>query len=153
MERGLGKVQPFQQLRLTDGAARDSPEPRHVIEKCLAGEAAAERYRVREKADVGLDRHGVAPRIEAEHARRALVGPHESREDADGRRLARAVGAQEAEHLAALHGEVHPIERADVAEPLANALYLQRFTRRFCHGVASSSTWPASTRKQRAPVR
>ena len=61
---------------------------------------------------------GVRPRIAAQQADLAGVGAQEAEQDADGGRLARAVGTEEAVHLARLHGEVESVERADVAEGL-----------------------------------
>jgi hypothetical protein len=60
--------------------------------------------------------------VEPGHADRAGVGPQERREDADAGRLARAVGAEEAEHRAGARAEVDAVERPDVAERLDQAL-------------------------------
>ena len=51
-------------------------------------------------ADLRAELPAVAHRVEAEHAHRAGVGPAVALEDLDRRRLARAVGAEQAEHLA-----------------------------------------------------
>ena len=61
---------------------------------------------------------GVAPRVAAEQADLAGVGAQEAEQDADGGRLAGAVGTEEAVHLAGRDGQVEPVERADVAEGL-----------------------------------
>ena len=64
---------------------------------------------------------GVAPRVAAEHGRGAAVGAQQAEQDADGRRLPRAVRAEEAVHLALADGEVEAVEGDGVAERLVQA--------------------------------
>ena len=59
--------------------------------------------------------------IVAEHGDRAGVGAAVAFEDLDQGRLAGAVGAEQREHLAARHGQVHAVERAWLAVGLAQA--------------------------------
>ena len=54
----------------------------------------------------------------AEHLRRALLNRQQRVENPQRRRLAGAVGAQQAEHLARLDGQVDPADRGEVAEPV-----------------------------------
>ena len=51
----------------------------------------------------------------------AGVGPQQAEQDADGGRLARAVRAEEAVHLARTDGQVEPVERLGVPVPLGQA--------------------------------
>ena len=60
-------------------------------------------------------------RIDAEHLDGAAVARAVALEDLDGRRLAGAVRAEQAEHLARLDREVDPAERFVVAVALAEA--------------------------------
>jgi hypothetical protein len=61
-----------------------------------------------------------------EHAQRALVGDRLAGEQPHGRRLARAVGAEQAEADAARDVEVEPVHGRDRAEPLDHALEFDR---------------------------
>ena len=63
-------------------------------------------------------------RVEAEHAHRARVGAAQTLEDLDGRRLAGAVRAEQAEQLAALDGEVDAADDLGVAVALDEAVDL-----------------------------
>ena len=71
----------------------------------------------------------LAPRVAVEHRGRARVGAEQAEQHPDGRRLAGAVGPEEAVHLARLDLEVEAVERTDVAERL-----LQRRDLDDCHG-------------------
>ena len=62
----------------------------------------------------------------AENPHAAAIGARESGEDRDQRRLAGAVGAEQAEELARLHGEVDAGERIDVAEATCEPVDLDR---------------------------
>ena len=68
------------------------------------------------------------------------VGADEAEEQAEGRRLAGAVGAEESEHLAVGHVEGEVVECDERAEPLRQ---VQRADRRFWHAPeARSLRWP-----------
>jgi hypothetical protein len=60
-------------------------------------------------------------RIHAEHLDRAVVAVPVALEDLDGRRLARAVRAEQPEDLAVLDREVDPAERLVIAVGLREA--------------------------------
>jgi len=60
-------------------------------------------------------------RIGAEHLDPALGRPGQVHEDADGRRLARAVRAEVAEDAALRHGQVESVEGDDRAEALGQS--------------------------------
>ena len=75
------------------------------------------------------------PQVDAGHAQRAAGGRQQAAEHAKGRRLAGAVGAEQAEDLAALHLEADVIDRGEVAE-LAHQVAAPRPTDR-------PRPWPA----------
>src|SRR5690606_20963770 len=82
-------------------------------------------------AHTPLDAQGFAGWVEPEHAHlpRAWLGEPQQHED--GRRLARAVRAEQAEHLAPLHREVDAVNCRDISVPLGQAV---RFNHRVRHG-------------------
>ena len=119
--RVLGDVEPLQPLvDLTAGGP--------VVDAVQAGEEdelVEDRHPCVEAALLGQ----VAPRppwqIGVRHAApgdRPGVRLEDAEDDAHGRRLARPVRAEEAEHLAGLHAEADAIERDDATEPLAEAV-------------------------------
>ena len=57
--------------------------------------------------------HRVGGHVDAADRRAPLVGPDARREHADGRRLARAVGPEQAEHLTGPDAERDPVDRVD----------------------------------------
>ena len=65
---------------------------------------------------------GVAHHVEALDDRAAAVRAQQGGQDADGGRLAGAVGSEDAEHRAARNRQVDPAQRAHVAERLGQAL-------------------------------
>jgi hypothetical protein len=65
-----------------------------------------------------------ARHVEPGHRRAPAVGPHERGQDADHRRLAGPVGAQQPEHPPAGRGQRDAVERGRAAEPLAQVLGL-----------------------------
>ena len=73
---------------------------REVLEDLAAGQVGVERRLARHVADEPFDVDRSLPAVEACDARAARVRAQQRHEDADGRRLAGAVGPQEAEHLA-----------------------------------------------------
>ena len=64
--------------------------------------------------------------IEAEHGDLAGAAVAVALEDLDGRRLAGAVGTEQPEDLAALHGEVDPADGLEVAVGLSQTVDLDR---------------------------
>ena len=83
---------------------------------------------------MGAQLRGLADDVEAGNAGRAGVGPEQRGEDADRRRLARAVGPEHAEHGAGGGLEVDAVERADVAEGLDEAADDDRWGERVASG-------------------
>jgi hypothetical protein len=64
---------------------------------------------------------GVPPGVAAEQAGLPGVGAQQAEQDADGRGLPGAVGAEEAVDLAGVDGQVETVERSCLAEGLHQA--------------------------------
>ena len=75
-------------------------EPRHEFQVLGDRQILVERELLRHVADFALDLQALGPDIVAEHRALALVGRQQAAQHADGRRLARAVRAEEADDLA-----------------------------------------------------
>ena len=73
-------------------------------------------------------------RVHAEHARLAAAARAVALEDLDDRRLARAVGPQQTEHLAASHLEADPTHSLHLAVGLAQVAHLDGQSVRLCIG-------------------
>jgi hypothetical protein len=84
-------------------------------EVLLGGQVAVERRVLEHEADVPADGVALAGDVEAVHAGGAGGGPGERAEHVDRRALAGAVGAEEAEDLAAGDGERHTADGLDLA--------------------------------------
>src|SRR5207245_9154441 len=123
--------------------AREDGE-RHVVERAELIEEAAELERSRDpRADPLLDR--LLRDVVAAEEDVALVGRQQPADQVDERRLARAVGADEGEHLALLHAEVDAVHRAKLAELLHHGLRLEQHAHRSSWGAA---IWPPSLFKR-----
>ena len=150
-EGGVRQLEPIEQLFLARERPADAAQARRVVEERLAGEAGGERDDVGEEAEPGLHGDRVAPSVHAERQRLAVVGADEARENADRRRFARAVGAEEAEHLAALDREVNAFERVHAAEALLQPRRPQRIAAaRRAHAAASGGMRAPPARKARS---
>src|SRR6516165_4928111 len=79
----------------------EADQARGVAEIVGGAEPVVEADHVRQVADAALDRERLARRIEAEHAHLAAGDFRQPQQHQDGRRLAGAVGAEQAENLAA----------------------------------------------------
>ena len=114
--RAIGQAKVFERLiRGLLGFAPAHPEVQAVEEEVLAhGEAAVERVGLGHHADDLLGQAGVGPHVDAADDRFAARRNDAGREHADRRRLARAVGPQQAEDLALVHLEVERVDREDV---------------------------------------
>ena len=106
----LGRTEPASRAWNSSSAAPGQP----IVEAKVLGQVAD-----------APARFGVARRL-AEQARLAAGRPHQAEQDLDRRRLARAVRAQEAEHLTRLDREVQPVKRDFAAVLLAEGDRLDR---------------------------
>src|SRR6185437_13357023 len=106
------------QGRIDALARRVAIEPRQLggIGQVLPrSEIVIKADRVRQIADAALHLQGLAHRVEAADIDGALIRLGEAQQHEDGGRLAGAVGAQQAENLAALDREIDAVDRGDAA--------------------------------------
>src|SRR5207302_8332608 len=127
----LRRLRPHRPIRVGQGQqtpglalAREDGE-RHVVERAELVEEVHELERARDtRADPLL--HRLLRDVLTAEEDLALVGRQQPADQVDERRLAGAVGADEGEHLALLHAEVHAIPRAELAELLHHGLRLEQ---------------------------
>src|SRR5690606_21840450 len=103
----LGEVEQVEQLL---DVPRRRVERREEAHRLLDGDPLVERDLLELDPDGVAHRGGVGLRVDAEHADRAAVGLAQPREALDGRGLARAVGAEDAEDLPGGDGEGHVLD-------------------------------------------
>jgi hypothetical protein len=85
-------------------------------------EIAIERELLRHVADMLAHTLGKSRDVVACDGRLAVARPQKAAQDSDGRRLARAVGAEEADDLSRLRFEADRVHRNEIAEPLGQAI-------------------------------
>ena len=114
----LGQPEAVEQLvgPGADGRPGQVGEPADEAEVLAAGEVLVHGGVLAGEADALAHRLRVGGDVEAQHLGPAGVRPEDGGEDADGRGLAGAVGAEQAEHGAGGDGEIDAGEGADVAE-------------------------------------
>ena len=115
----LGRVEleALDQL-LAAGRVEAAAQAAEQVDRLAAGEVGPQVDVAGHVGEPAVELDGVGPRVAAQQADLAGVGAQEAEQDADGGRLAGAVGTEEAVHLARLDGQVEPVERAHVAEGL-----------------------------------
>ena len=96
-------------------------EAAEQVDQLDDGQVGIQRGGLELDADALLELDRVAPRVDAEHGDLAAVGLVEALEDLDRRRLAGAVGPEQAEDLAAADLEVDAVDGLDLAVALAQA--------------------------------
>ena len=94
------------------------------LQVLLGGQVAVERLVLEHEPDVAAHVVALGDDVEAAHAGGAGRGPRERAEHVDRRALARAVGAEESEHLAAIHGERDAADGLDLPVGLDEVLDL-----------------------------
>ncbi len=115
-----GHVVQADQLEELVGASTELI-PRHAMQPTDQLQVLATRQQVLDgdllhrEADPPPDGAGLRGDIETEHARPTGGRPKQGGQDADGRRLAGAVGPQEGEELATFDGHVDAVERPGAA--------------------------------------
>ena len=130
----VGQVEPLEQL----GGAGAGAGPAEVEQRAeehevlAAGEVLVDGRVLAGEADRLADALGVLDHVEAADAGVAGVGDEQGGQDADGGRLAGAVGAEHTEDGAASDGEVDALQRLRLAEVLDEALGLDHQV--LCHG-------------------
>jgi hypothetical protein len=115
---GRIEVEALEQLA-SASRVQAAAQPAEQVDDLAAGEVGPQRHVAGHVREPAVQRDDVAPRVAVEQADGAAVGAQQAEQDADRRRLARAVGAEEGVHLARGHLEVQAIERPRRAEGLA----------------------------------
>ena len=106
------------------GAARFVDATAHAgqqVDGLAAGQRRPQRDIARHVGDLAVQFDGVGPRIAAQQPHAAAVGLHQAQQDADGGRLAGAVGAEEPVHLTFAHRQVEAVQRPHRTEVLGQA--------------------------------
>ena len=98
----------------------EAPDHHEVL---AAGQVLVDRRVLAGQADLRAQRGRVAHDVEAGHAALPAVGRQQRGQDADGGRLAGAVGAEQPEHGARGDVEVDAAQRLDLAVGLAQVAY------------------------------
>ena len=113
----VGEAEALERLGrpLAQRGAGDPVELALDDEVLAAGRVHVDAVLLADDADRVADAHGLGEHVVAGDAGAARVGGGEGGEDADGRGLARPVGAEQAEDGARLDLEVEAVERTDVA--------------------------------------
>jgi hypothetical protein len=126
--RGLGEAKSLEQLRgaLPGAAPWEPQQTTHEDEVLVAGEVFIDRGVLSGEADFLAHDAGVADDVVAEHRRGAGVRPEQRGQNANGRRLARPVRAQQAVHRALTNTEVYTVQGAGGAEALYKPVCFDR---------------------------
>src|SRR5205823_4994151 len=103
------------------GVARMRVVAGERLQALARGQVRVERGRLQHHADPLAPRCSASARVDAEDLHVAGIPAAVALEDLDGRRLARAVRAEQGEDLAGLDREVDPAERLVVAVALPEA--------------------------------
>jgi hypothetical protein len=104
--RAIGRVEVEALQHLcAAGLLQPAAHPGEHVDDLAAAEVRPGRDVARDVGEAAVQGRCLAPRVAAEHGRRAGVRPQQSEEHPDGGGLAGPVGAEEAVHLALLDGE------------------------------------------------
>jgi hypothetical protein len=103
--------------------AQQQAQQNQVLEP---GQILIDRGELAGQAHPAPHRPGLAQDLVPEHRGAAAVGSQQSRQHAQGRGLAGAVGAQEAMHRSPAHGQIDTVDRAGRSESLGQARCLDR---------------------------
>ncbi len=95
-----------------DLRSRNSEQACRVGQILPRRQVIVEAHRIRQVTDPALDLEGLAHRVEAQHLDRAAADLRQPQHHQDGRRLAGAIGAEQAEDLAAANIEVDGVDGA-----------------------------------------
>jgi len=111
--------------------ALQPPDPADEVQILPGGQVRRRRLDLGHDPDEGLDLHRLPHRVDPEDARLPGGRPQLARQDAEHRRLARAVRPEQAEELARLDRQVNPAKGHDVSERLREAAGLHGAHRAF----------------------
>ena len=149
-------VRPRSSSAAVDGGAPvgHRVDARGEVEVLADREVVPEREPLRHVADVALDRRGLAAQVVSQARAGARVRRQEAAHHADGRRLAAAVGPQEAEDLAARDREGQVDDHVLAAEALVEVVDVDGRLGRAARCVpqlAPSRRAPCAPRRRAAP--
>src|SRR6185312_12926643 len=113
-EDALGSIANLGGLQIVDAAVE--------LDVLAHGEVVVEREALAHVPDVALDRFRFTEHVVSGDRRFAARRREETGKHADGRRLAGAVGAEEAEYLAGPHVEGDVIDSREAAKPACEIL-------------------------------
>jgi hypothetical protein len=121
---GVREVEPLQDLHRPPSGLGPGQviQPADHLEVLEAGEVLVHGRELARQPDHRSQLQRVADDVEAGDPGRAGVRLDQGREDADGRRLAGAVGPEEPEDGSGLDREVDPLQRLDLPERLLEAV-------------------------------
>jgi hypothetical protein len=127
--------QPFHELGPAGFRIGRGPPVQAGVEReqSPGGSAAGDARALQGDAEELTDRRGLGDGVVAGDAHRPAVGAQQGRDDPDGRRLARAVGAKQGDGLSGTHAKCHVFESGDRSEPPGDPVELKHAA------VASSS--------------
>ena len=112
----------------TRGSAQVVEVPHH-LEVLPAGQVLVDRGVLAGQSDEAPDQAGLFGHVVAEHPGPAAVGLQDGGQDAHRGGLARAVGPEQTEDGALVHGEAHPVEGPDLVLALEGLLEFFGFDR------------------------
>src|SRR5215218_2688796 len=119
------RTQPVGQLaRIPE--IRHPTQPGEEPQELLPTHPVLQRELARQITHPRPDLHAPSPSVHPEDPRPPLRGAQETQQRANGRRLARAVGTEEAEHLAFLHREIYMPDARVIAVVFGELLGLYR---------------------------
>jgi hypothetical protein len=133
---GRVEVEPLQQLLPVPRTRVGATHPQQHVHGLTAGEVGPQRHVAGDVGQPTVDRHGVPPRVLAEHGRRTAVDAQQPEQRPDGGRLAGAVRAEEAVHLTRRDMQVEPVEGTVRPERLDEAMYFDHGS--ISHGLDST---------------
>ena len=111
------------------------------------GEIQVQRRLLEDDAQPRQCPHGIAPHVRAEHLHGARIRDEEAGEQLEQRGLARAVGTEQRDALALVHGERHGGQRLqrDAEFARTSATYMQEFEQL----LKRAATGPSPTEETR----
>src|SRR5690606_28860747 len=137
------ELEPFEQLGPAPAVGGPAFVPGEDVDRLAPGELRPQAGVAGHVGESAVDGDGVAPRVPAEHLGGAGVGAEHAEEDADRRRLARAVRPEEAGDLTGRDREGEPVERTGGAEGLREVAGADGGLR---HEVSWVRVWAADPR-------
>ena len=128
----IGQLDELEQLvgPLADDVPRQVEVPPVDEDVVAHRQLEVERVLLRHDAETGSDARAVGRRIHAQHAELAVRDRRDATDHPHRRRLAGAVGPQEAERLPLLDAKVDAVDRDEVAEALRQLTSLDEGGRR-----------------------